>query len=251
MARLDQLGSVTDAVTVLVVGATGATGRLLVGQLLEAGTHVRVIVRSADRLPEKVRNHSNLSIIIAPVLDIDDAGLAEHVGGCSAVVSCLGHTMDFKGLFGHPRRLCSDAVARLCLAIEENTPDAPVRFILMNTVGVENPGVDAQRTFLDRRLLALLRCILPPQRDNEGAALYLRQQVGVNNRFVEWCAVRPDSLINADVSGYEICESPVTGLVSGRPTTRANVAHFMAALAEGSTLWQEWKYRMPVIMNAV
>ena len=40
--------------TVLVVGATGMTGRALVEQLLSKGHTVRAIVRSPSKLPTKV-----------------------------------------------------------------------------------------------------------------------------------------------------------------------------------------------------
>ena len=40
----------------VVVGATGATGRLLVDQLISRGETVVAIVRSAERLPERLRN---------------------------------------------------------------------------------------------------------------------------------------------------------------------------------------------------
>ena len=36
---------------ILVVGASGATGRLLVKQLLDCGKFVKVIVRAPDKLP--------------------------------------------------------------------------------------------------------------------------------------------------------------------------------------------------------
>ncbi len=42
--------------TTLVVGASGATGRLLVEQLCDRGQNVKVIVRSPDRLPETLRH---------------------------------------------------------------------------------------------------------------------------------------------------------------------------------------------------
>jgi nucleoside-diphosphate-sugar epimerase len=41
--------------TVLVVGASGATGRRLVEELLERGRTVRVIVRSPRKLPDSLR----------------------------------------------------------------------------------------------------------------------------------------------------------------------------------------------------
>jgi hypothetical protein len=61
--------------------------------------------------------------------------------------------------------------------------------------------------------------------------------------------VRPDSLVDADVSPYDIEPSPTTTIFSGRPTTRANVAHFMAELIDNDDLWRTWKFQMPVIMN--
>ena len=74
--------------------------------------------------------------------------------------------------------------------------------------------------------------------------------MGRNNKHIEWCIVRPDTLINADVSPYDIKESPLTGIVDGCPTTRSNVAHFMTELIENEELWSTWKFRMPVIMNS-
>jgi len=103
--------------TTLVVGASGATGRLLVEQLLNCGQSVRIIVRVASSLPDTVKNHDNVSVIRASVLDLGDAEMAHHVNGCDAVASCLGHNMSFSGIYGHPRRLVTNATCRLCGAI--------------------------------------------------------------------------------------------------------------------------------------
>lgn len=235
---------------ILIVGATGRTGRHVVARLLHADHHVRIIVRSAAKLDPELRDHPNLTIITANLLDLSDEALAAHTRDCDAVVSCLGHVMSFKGLFGHPRRLCTDAARRLCRAIEANHPPRPVRFILMNTVGVTNPNLNEQRTAFERFVLFILRYTLPPHRDNELAAHFLAQHIGQDNPAIEWCSVRPDSLIDADPSPFEIHPSPITGLFNGRPTARANVAHFMTRLIEEDDLWREWKFRTPVIMNA-
>ena len=63
--------------------------------------------------------------------------------------------------------------------------------------------------------------------------------------------MRPDSLIDAETSPFDIEPSPTTGILSGRPTARANVAHFMTELIDNADLWSAWKFRMPVIMNQV
>ena len=176
--------------------------------------------------------------------------MGEYAMGCDAVVSCLGHVISFKGIFGAPRKLCTEATRRLCAAIESNRPAAPTKFILMNTVGVSNPELQERRNWLERSVLTLLRWLIPPHNDNETAAQHLHEIVGKQSEHLEWCSVRPDSLINAEVSSYDVIESPVTTLFDGRPTTRANVAHFMTQLITDESLWNRWRFDMPVIMNA-
>ena len=237
-------------VKVLVVGATGMTGRCLVEQLLERNHEVRIIVRSTDNLSSAILSNPNTTVIKAAVLDLSDNEMAEHVKGCDAVVSCLGHVMDFSGMFGEPKKLCTDATRRLCSAIEENGPADATKFILINTVGVTNSEMNEIRTWYERGLLFLLRHLLPPHRDNETAAEHLQRNIGKDNQHIGWCSVRPDSLIDAEISSYDIVGSPVTGIFTGRPTTRANVAHFMAELIDDEELWNAWQFKMPVIMNS-
>ena len=113
--------------TILVAGATGNTGRPLVEQSLALGHTVRVIVRSRQRLPAAVLEHPNITVIEASILDLSDEQMAEFVKGCDSVVSCLGHVISFKGIFGAPRKLCTDATRRLCAAIETNRPSSPAK----------------------------------------------------------------------------------------------------------------------------
>jgi nucleoside-diphosphate-sugar epimerase len=235
---------------ILVVGATGMTGRRLVEQLLGKNYKVRIIVRSSHKLPADIVENPNTISIEASVLDLTDEEVTEHVKDCDAVVSCLGHVMNFKGIFGEPKKLCTDATRNLCNSLEKHSLPKPTKFILMNTVGVQNPDLEEKRNWVERGLLTLLHHTLPPHRDNETAAEYLHKTVGKENKSIEWCCVRPDSLINAEVSPYDITESPTTGIINGRPTARSNVAHFMTDLIENEELWNTWKFRMPVIMNS-
>lgn len=236
--------------TTLVVGATGMTGLSVIEQLLQNNHSVRVVVRSPHKFSTAVLEHPNMTVLRANLLDLTDEDLADQVKDCDAVVSCLGHVLDFNGMFGHPRKLCTEATRRLCAAIEQNSPPSPIKFILMNTVGVPNPDCNERRSLFERGLLALLHYTMPPHSDNEAAAEHLHRNVGTHNAHVEWCSVRPDSLINAQVSAYEINESPTTGIFTGRPTSRANVAHFMVELITNAELWNKWKFKMPVIMNS-
>ena len=237
--------------TSLVVGASGATGRLLVEQLLERGEHVRVIVRSKESLPEKITNHDNLSIIQASVLDLSDDEMIEHASGCSAVASCLGHTLSLKGMFGPPRRLVTDAVRKLCSAVKASQPADPVKFVLMNTTGNSNRDLDEQISIGQKCVIGLLRLLLPPHADNEDAADYLRTQIGQNDRIIEWAVVRPDALIDeAKSTEITVHPSPIRSAIfdSGK-TSRINVGCFMADLIGDEDVWKQWVGKMPVIYN--
>jgi hypothetical protein len=217
--------------------------------MLALGHSVRVIVRSRGKLSPEVVENPNITVIEASILELTDEQMSGLVKGCDAVVSCLGHVISFRGIFGAPRKLCTEATRRLCEAIESNRPATPAKFILMNTVGVPNPDLTEKRSWLERGLLCLLRWFIPPHSDNETAAQHLHATVGTQGECLEWCSVRPDSLVHAEVSPYDIAESPVTGLLTGRPTARSNVAHFMTQLIEDEVLWAAWRFRMPVIMN--
>ena len=237
--------------TTLVVGASGATGRLLVEQLLHRGQKVRIVVRSTENIPEKVLNHENLSVIQASILDISDAELSQYISGCDALASCLGHNLSLKGIFGSPRRLVTDATRRLCSVVKANKPEKSVKFVLMNTTGNSNRDLLEQVSFSEKCVIWLLRLLLPPHVDNEAAADFLRTEIGQNNRVIEWAAVRPDHLRDdSEVTEYSIYPSPTrSAIFDAGSTSRINVGHFMAELITDDDTWNEWKGKMPVIYN--
>lgn len=239
--------------TTLVVGASGATGRQLVKHLLASGQNVKVIVRSPENVPESWKSNARLSIIHASVLDLTDIEMIECVKDCQAVASCLGHTMSWKGIYGQPQRLVTDTVRRFCNAIMANTPEKPIKYVLMNTTGNRNRDLNERISFGQKCVIGLLRLLLPPHADNEKAADYLRVNIGQNNQFIEWAAVRPDALVNAEkVSEYEVHPSPIrSAIFNAGKTSRTNVGHFMARLITDDIAWNKWKGQMPVIYNTV
>lgn len=238
---------------ILIVGASGATGRLLTEELLNRGEFVKVMVRSPVKLPASIRNHNNLSVVHASILDLSDAELAQHVKGCDAVASCLGHNIDLKGIFGHPRKLVTDAANRLCDAIKINVPGTKIKYVLMNSAGNSNRDLDEPISFAQKVVIGLLRLLTPPHVDNEQAADYLRIKIGSKDKLIEWAAVRPDSLIDEDeVSLYDVYPSPIrSSIFDPGKTSRINVGHFMADLITEDDIWQKWKGQMPVQYNKV
>lgn len=237
--------------TVLLVGGTGRTGRRALQQLLDRGISVRAIVRSVGKLPAGVAGNPNLTVIEASLLSLPDDDLQRHLGGCDAVISCLGHVTSPKGIFGPPRDLVTRATARLCRGIEALQPAAPVKFILMSSVSVHRPlGLDSRRGSFERAFLWMLGGVLPPAKDNQRAAEFLLEKIGPNNAFVEWVVVRPDSLREGEVSAYALHEGLVNSLFAPASTNMANVAHFMCELVTNPKTWANWKGNLPVIINA-
>jgi hypothetical protein len=237
--------------TTLVVGATGATGRLLVEQLLAQGKKVRIFVRSVDTLPDAIINNDLLMITESSLLEMTNIELKEHVQGCSSVVSCLGHNLNFNGMFGYPRRLVTDAVQRLCYAIEATEPDRPIKFILMNTTGNQNKQAGEKVSIIQTLVVGMIRLLLPPHADNEDAAKYLQSRPTNYKKVIEWVTVRPDSLLNEGfVTEYDVYASPIrSAIFDAGKTSRVNVANFMLQLITNSCIWDKWKNQMPVIYN--
>ena len=240
-----------DHPSVLLVGGTGRTGRHVLAQLVERGARVRAIVRSTGALPEELARHPAVEPIEASLLALSDAALQEHLRGCDAVVSCLGHVLSLKGVLGPPRDLVTRATTRLCRAIEALRPARPVRFVLMTSVSVNRPGgLDTRRGTFERAVVWLLRGLLPPARDNQRAADFLQERLGPANPFVQWAVVRPDALLPGDVSEYAVHEGLVNGLFAPGQTRMANVAHFMCELVTSPAVWAAWQGKAPVVVDA-
>lgn len=241
----------TGTPTVLLVGGTGRTGRRVLERLLNRGVAVRAIVRSASRLSDSVRARPGVSVVVASLLDLSDDDLRAHLHGCDVVVSCLGHTTNLRGIFGPPQDLVTRAARRLCEAIRASRPDRPIRFVLMSSVSVNHPDVvEARRSGFERLVLSALRALVPPAQDNQRAAEYLCREVGIDDPYVRWVVVRPDTLLEGASSPYALHDAITSSLFRPDSTNRANVASFMCDLATDPESWSAWVGKFPVIVNA-
>jgi nucleoside-diphosphate-sugar epimerase len=237
--------------TVLLVGGTGRTGRRVLKELLRHGIKVRVIVRSAQRLPEVAGNNPNLTIAVADLLSMGRDELMNHLRGCDAVISCLGHVPSFKGLYGAPRDLVTRATTLLCKAIEDLQPAKPVGFILLSSVSVNHPeGLDTRRGIFEKAFIWMIRGLLPPAKDNQQAANFLHHDIGTTHPFLQWTVVRPDKFLGGDPSEYTVHEEIVDSLFAPGASAMANIAHFMGELVTNPAAWNDWKGKFPVLVNA-
>lgn len=158
--------------------------------------------------------------------------------------------MSLRGVLGPPHDLVTCATARLCRAIRDSQPAAPVKYILMSSVSVNHPGApEARRGTLEKMLLWVLRGLVPPSRDNQQAADFLHGEIGAGNPHVQWVVVRPDTLLEGDASAYSLHEYLVSSLFKPDRTHMANVASFLCDLATDAATWDRWAGRLPVIVN--
>lgn len=243
-------GSATQRI--LVLGATGATGRLLVETLLNRGIEVKAVVRSPDRLPKTLREHPLLQWQQINLLELDHEAMIRLVEDCDSAASCLGHNLTWKGVFGPPYRLVTEATRRLATAMQVDPGDNPARLVLMSSTGVRDRPAEGPGTWGERIVLGILRLLVPPHADNEQAAAALHDRSGPGVQGPEWCIVRPDTLSNAEApETYEVFPSPIrSAIFDAGHTSRRNVARFIADLLTDEQLWEKWKGRMPVVYDA-
>tara|TARA_B100001059_G_C17807049_1_gene569854 strand:+ start:1094 stop:1816 length:723 start_codon:yes stop_codon:yes gene_type:complete len=238
--------------TVLVLGATGATGRLVVKELISRDYNVKAIVRALDRVDSDLLASKQVDIVVANINDLQEEQLIAHIKGCEAVICCLGHNLTLKGIYGQPRKLVSDTTKRICQAVTRLKPLKPVKFVLMSTSGYQNLLKKESVSWMHKMVIHLIRKTIPPHVDNEEAARYLQYIVSDSSTHLEWAAVRPDSLVNQSMkTEFSIHPSPICDpLFEPMKSSRINVANFMVELICSPQTWSVWKNEMPVLYNS-
>jgi len=235
---------------VLVLGASGATGSLVVKQLIKRKIKTRILIRRTASLTDEIIENPLVETVEGNINELDQSEMNKLMANCNVVISCLGHNISFKGLFGKPRYLVFEAIKKISETVK-NTANKKVKIILMNTTGYTNSLSGEKNSIAESIILSLLMFLLPPHRDNITAANFLINEIGKQEEMIEWVAVRPDTLINSDEeSEYEVFESPVRSpIFNAGKTSRINVSHFMAELVTDEELWKRWLYKTPVLYN--
>ena len=190
---------------VLVIGATGGTGRQLVAQALERGYAVTALVRDPSRLPV---HHPQLTVVPGDVLDAGSVDAAMR--GQEAVLSALGHKRYF-----YPTRILSDGTGNILRAME--THGVP-RLVCETALGI---GDSAGRMGLYYTFF-VIPVILP---------FYFwdktRQERMVARSKVEWVIARPGVLTNGDRRGRYRHGLRIGSFLETVRISRADVAEFM------------------------
>ena len=189
----------------LLLGATGGTGRHLVTQALEAGHDVTALARSRAAVSTQ---HPRLSVIEGELTTAH--GLAEAISGQDAVISAIGRGQSFKS-----EQLIQRSVPAILKAMNAG---GVRRLIFTSALGVGESVKDAP---LAARLffLTLLRDV------------YADKLVGdelIRRSGLDWTIVQPTKLTDGPLTRkYRSGERlPLRGMAS---ISRADTAHFLLA----------------------
>jgi putative NADH-flavin reductase len=164
---------------VLIVGATGGTGRQLVAQALERGYEVTALARN----PAKLRiEHPRLHVVRGDVLDY--ASLEAAVRGQEAVVSALGHKR-----FLLPTRILSEGTRNVLRAMQEQ---GVRRLVCETALGIGNSAGRMGLWYTLFVVPAILQFYFWDK---------TRQERAIADSRVEWVIVRPGALTNGAPRG--------------------------------------------------
>ena len=192
---------------VLVIGATGGTGRELVTQALTRGYDVTALVRDPSRL---AITDARLTVARGDVLDPGSLDAAAR--GCDAVLCALGH----KKFLG-PTTIQSEGTRNLIGAMERQ---GIRRLVAETSLGL---GDSAGRLGLIYTLLTL-PIVLPFYFADK-----TRQERVIAGSDRDWVIVRPGALTSGRATGrYRQGPGAATGdYLWTRSISRADVAAFM------------------------
>jgi putative NADH-flavin reductase len=193
-------------VKLLVLGATGGTGKHVVSQALEAGHEVTVFARD----PAKVTERPGVRVIIGTLED--SAALAESMRGQDGVVSALGRGYSFKS-----KHLMERTVPVVLTAM--NTAGVR-RLVFTSALGV-GESYDAAPFVARIFFRTLLR------------GIYADKLVGermIERSDLDWTIVRPSRMTDGPLTrSYESGER--LSLSAQPKISRADVAHFLLQAA--------------------
>lgn len=210
----------TSPAKLLVLGATGGAGRLIVQQALGRGHTVTALVRS----PAKAQDLTGVRLVVGDARD--EAALREAVRGQDAVISALGTPISpFSEV-----TLLSTATRALVRAMQH---EGVARLVCITGVGAGDSRGHGGFAF-DHLILPLLLRHVYADKD--------RQETIVRESGLDWVLVRP-TVLNDQPGRGETRALTELGAFHGGTIARADVARFVLDQLRADT----WLGRAPLI----
>jgi len=190
---------------IVIFGASGKTGTLMVNQALELGHQVTAYIRRANSLEIE---HQNLKIIVGNLSDTEK--LKEAISGADACLSALGGG----SLTKHATEIMSGIDQIVKLMEQEGVP----RFIYLSSIGVGESRSNMAQPIRFIVCDVLLRVPFADHNINEQR---------LSKSSLKYTLVRPGSLTDGPKTGNLKHGSEKIIMKGNTKISRANVAAFM------------------------
>jgi putative NADH-flavin reductase len=191
---------------IVVFGAAGSTGRILLDQALAAGHEVVAAVRH----PGKLQSRAGLTIVKADVADL--AAVRTAIAGVDAVFSVIGGKPSRR-----PVELYSTAARTIIAAMHE----AGVKRLFVVSSVILEPGWRPSNAFFFNNVLDPLvnRVVARTTHDD-----MRRMEQLVRDSGLDWTIARPSGLFsNHERTQYEVQEDQADGLFTAREDLAASM----------------------------
>jgi putative NADH-flavin reductase len=213
-------GAKTSPSKILVLGATGGTGRLIVGQALQRGSRVTALVRS----PEKASDLKGAKLVVGDVRE--ERALREALKEQDAVVSALGTPASpFREV-----TLLSTATRALVNAMKAEHVS---RLVCITGIGAGDSAGHGGFLFDNVIFPLLLKKVYEDKN---------RQEAVVRDSGLDWVLVRP-SVLNDKAGRGSVQALTDLSDFHGGSISRQDVATFVL----GQLRTDVWLHRAPLI----
>jgi len=202
---------------ILLLGATGRTGRLVLDETLERGHPVTALVRDAGRL-------GATAATVVEGNPYEPGEIARAIEGCDAVLSALNVSRNSDNPLSSlraPRDLMSRSVGH---ALDAMSKHGVRRIAVISSIGIgdSKPRMPA----IVRGIMALTN-IRHAMRDHE------RQEQLLRDSDLDWTIVRPALLHDGDPGELRVATTLAEPI--GGKTSRRTVARFLVQVIEDSS----------------
>lgn len=207
---------------IVIFGASGKTGKLLIEQALENGHQVIAYVRNYGSVSI---NHSNLKVVVGNLNE--KLKLKDIITGADVCISTLGGSS-----LTHRTPALVEGITNIVDAME-NTDTK--RFIYMSSIGAGDSRFLMVQPI--RFLIVSLFLRVPLADHNTNEELIIKSKL-------EWTIVRPGGLTDGLMSEDVKYGTEITPMKGNRSISRASVASFILKQIDNKALYNStvWLY---------
>lgn len=222
MSSMNSESGGSAAPKILVLGATGPTGRLIVARAVSLGWDVAALVRS----PEKARDLKGASIVVGDARD--EAVLRQAMRGREAVVSALGTPAS-------PFREVTALSTATRAIVGAMKAEGIARLVAITGLGAGDSAGHAGFLF-DRLIFPLLLRKVYADKN--------RQEAIIRGSGLDWTIVRPSILTDKPGGSAVRALTDLSGFKGGT-ISRADVARFILDQVRDGA----WIHKTPLITS--